>query len=284
TGPDASHFEVDHNGLYLKAGTVLNASTKPEYEVSVQVDDPTVGTTPDASSAPYKLTVTASAGGLSAAQIAITEVAPWSSGNSPVAADWFELTNVGTTKVDMTGWRINDNHASFASAVPWEGVTSLAPGHSAVFVNGTEAKANEFIADWYPGGAPTGFQIGWLPEGPGLSTSGDQVNIYDSTGAKVSGVEFGASPSAAPFGSFDNTAALGVGATTDPLLTTISTVGTNGAFSADGGNEIGSPGTASVKSPLAVTEAAPWGSSWPEYKADWFELTNESPVAVNLTG
>ena len=39
-----------------------------------------------------------------------------------------------------------------------------------------------------------------------------------------------------------------------------------------------------MKSPVAVTEVAPWGSSWPEYKADWFELTNESPVAVSLTG
>jgi uncharacterized protein YjiK len=286
TGPDASHFEVDHNGLYLKSGTVLNAATKAEYEVEVQVDDPAVGATPDATSAPYKLTVTpnGSGGGTSAAQIAITEVAPWSSGNSPVAADWFELTNVGTTKVDMTNWRINDNHASFASSVPWEGLTSLAPGESAVLIDGTEATANAFVADWYPGGKPAGFKIGWIPGGPGLSTSGDQVNIYDSTGAKVSGVEFGASPSAAPFGSFDNTAALGVGATVDPLLTAISTVGTNEAFSADAGNEIGSPGTAPVKSPVAVTEVAPWGSSWPEYKTDWFELTNESPVAVSLTG
>ncbi|HEY5332697.1 MAG TPA: SdiA-regulated domain-containing protein, partial [Solirubrobacterales bacterium] len=283
-GPDASHFEVDHNGLYLKAGTTLKASAQAEYEVRVQVDDPTSVANPDATSSPYKLTVTPSSGGTSAAQIAVTEVAPWSSGNSPVAADWFELTNVGTTKVDMTGWRMNDNHASFASSDAIEGVTNLAPGHSAVFVNGTEAKANEFIADWYPGGAPTGFEIGWLPEGPGLSTSGDQVNIYDSTGAKVSGVEIGASPSAAPFGTFDNTAALGVGATVDPTLTALSTVGTNEAFSADAGNEIGSPGTAPVSSPLAVTEAAPWGSSNVEYKADWFELTNESPVAVSLAG
>jgi uncharacterized protein YjiK len=292
TGPDASHFEVDHNGLYLKAGTVLKASEKAEYEVSVQVDDPTSPTDPDATSAPYKLAVTPNSGGTSSAQIAITEVAPWSSSKGrAIEADWFELTNVGTTKVDLTGWRMNDNHASFASSVPLEGVTSLAPGHSAVFVNGDEeghASAGEaniakFIADWFPVAAPMGFQIGWLPE-VGLSTGGDQVNIYDSTGAKVSGVAFGASPGSAPFGTFDNTAALGVGATTDPTLTTLSTVGTNEAFSVDGGTEIGSPGTAPVKSPLAVTEVAPWGNNWPEYKADWFELTNESPVAVSLTG
>jgi uncharacterized protein YjiK len=285
TGPDASHFEVESNGLFLKAGTVLNASTQAEYEVTVQVDDPAVGASPDASSAPYKLTVTANTGGTSAAQVAVTEVAPWGSGNSPIAADWFELTNVGATKVDLTGWRMTDNHATFASTVPLEGVSSLAPGHSAVFVNGDEAKAGEFKADWFPVTVPSGFQIGWLPE-VGLSTSGDQVNIFDSTGAKVSGVAFGASPASAPFGTFDNTAALGVGATTDPTLTTLSAVGTNEAISADAGNEIGSPGTAPAPSPLAVTEVAPWGSTEGSstYEADWFELTNESPVAASLAG
>lgn len=62
TGPDASDFEVDHNGLYLKSGTTLKASTQAEYEVSVQVDDPTTPTDPDAVSAPYKLTVTPNSG------------------------------------------------------------------------------------------------------------------------------------------------------------------------------------------------------------------------------
>src|SRR5262249_40684702 len=33
TGADASSFEVDSNGLYLKAGTVLNAATKSSYTV-----------------------------------------------------------------------------------------------------------------------------------------------------------------------------------------------------------------------------------------------------------
>jgi hypothetical protein len=37
------------------------------------------------------------------AAIIISEVAPWSSGNSPVAADWFELTNTGSTSVNISG-------------------------------------------------------------------------------------------------------------------------------------------------------------------------------------
>lgn len=283
TGPDASHFEVESTGLFLKSGTVLNAATQAEYEVTVQVDDPAAGGSPDATSAPYKLTVTSSSGGgVSEAQIAVTEVAPWSSGSSPFKADWFELTNIGATKVDLTGWRMTDNHATFASTVPLEGVTSLAPGHSAVFVNGNEAKANEFVADWYPGGAPAGFQIGWLPE-VGLSTSGDQVNIFDSVGAKVAGVEFGASPGAAPFTTFENPTAAGLGGGTDPALTTFAANGVKGAFTT-AANEIGSPGTDAVSPPLAITEVAPWGSGEVEYKADWFELTNESAVAIDLTG
>src|ERR1700742_3411349 len=59
TGPDAADFEVDHNGLYLKSGTVLKVSEQAEYEVSVAVDDPTSSQNPDAESEPYKLTVTA---------------------------------------------------------------------------------------------------------------------------------------------------------------------------------------------------------------------------------
>ena len=75
---------------------------------------------------------------------------------SAIEADWFELTNVGTTKVDLTGWRMNDNHASFASSVPLEGVTSLAPGHSAVFVNGDETATPASAKRTSPNSSPTG--------------------------------------------------------------------------------------------------------------------------------
>lgn len=41
------------------------------------------------------------------AQVAITEVAPWSSGNSRIEADWFELTKRGASAVDISGWRMD---------------------------------------------------------------------------------------------------------------------------------------------------------------------------------
>jgi Tol biopolymer transport system component len=49
SGADAALFEVAGSVLYLKAGTVLDYETKPQLDVTVSVDDPTVGATPDAS-------------------------------------------------------------------------------------------------------------------------------------------------------------------------------------------------------------------------------------------
>jgi Ca2+-binding RTX toxin-like protein len=48
SGTDASFFEVDATGLYIKANTVLNYEAKTSYSVTVNVDDSTVGNTTDA--------------------------------------------------------------------------------------------------------------------------------------------------------------------------------------------------------------------------------------------
>ncbi len=57
SGPDAASFEIVGNKLRLKAGTVLNFHTKPSYSMRVNVDDTTLGTTPDAF-ADFTLTIT----------------------------------------------------------------------------------------------------------------------------------------------------------------------------------------------------------------------------------
>jgi hypothetical protein len=49
SGADASVFEVVAGQLRLKAGTVLNYTTQKTYSVTMNVDDTTVGGTPDAS-------------------------------------------------------------------------------------------------------------------------------------------------------------------------------------------------------------------------------------------
>lgn len=289
TGADAASFEVDENGLYLKAGTALDAVSKSSYSVAVTVDDAAVGSTPDATSATFTLTIEA-VGAASSASVAVTEVTSWASGNSSYASDWWELTNTGTETIDLTNWRFDDDSNSFATAVVLIGVSSLAPGRSAIFIDGDATKATEFTNFWFPGGAPAGFQIGYYSgSGIGLSTGGDQVNVFNDAGTELTGVAFG---TAVPGQSFDNTAAIGDTTATPPTITTLSADGVNGAFTITRvappvgiqPTETGSPGSSPIAPPLVITEVAPWGSSSLQpYATDWWELTNNSAQTIDLT-
>jgi uncharacterized protein YjiK len=242
SGPDAGSFQIIGTALFLKAGTPLSAAAQSSYDVTVNVDDPTVGATPDASTS-YTLTITSGASG--PITLAITEAAPWSSGNSPLASDWFELTNFGTSSVSLTGWTMDDNSNSFAVSVPLNGVASIKPGESVIFIETASssdlaAKAQSFINLWYGGTAPAGLQIGsYSGSGVGLSTGGDAVNVFDNGGALHAAISFPTSPSGTPLPTFDNSAGLN-----SVVVSSLSVVGQFGAFvAASDANEIGSPGT-----------------------------------------
>ena len=217
----------------------------------------------------------------------ISEVAPWGSGNTPYAFDWFEVTNAGARPVDLTGWRMDDNSNAFASGLPLNGVTSIAPGESVIFIETAtagelSAKAAAFRTAWFGGSPPAGLQIGsYSGGGAGLSTGGDAVNLFNASGNRVTGVAFGSATSG-PFQSFENQTRLGSETLPLPILTTLSEAGDNGAFSAiNDANEAGSPGTTGK---LLVTEVAPWSSGDSPVGADWFEVTNTGAVAVDVTG
>ncbi|BAY75023.1 putative outer membrane adhesin [Nostoc linckia NIES-25] len=241
TGTDADFFEVDSTGLYIKAGTVLDYETKTSYSVTVNVDDPTVGNTPDAI-ANFALAVTDVVNETPSLPSAIiSEVSPWSSGNSPYGADWFEVTNTGTSAVNITGWRVDDDSNNFANSVALNGVTSIAPGQSVIFIEGNASTASAFKTAWFGNNVPNAFTIGtYSGSGIGLSTGGDAVNLFDSSGNRITGIRFGTSTTGL---TFDNKA--GVGSTTLPLPTvsTLSVAGVNGAFVASNVPETGSPGT-----------------------------------------
>jgi uncharacterized protein YjiK/2',3'-cyclic-nucleotide 2'-phosphodiesterase (5'-nucleotidase family)/phosphodiesterase/alkaline phosphatase D-like protein len=251
TGADAGLFEITGNVLSIKAGTKIDFETKTSYSVNVNVDDSTVGSTPDVTTA-YTLAVTDVANETpptSTGGIFVTEVAPWSSGNSPVAADWFELTNTGSAAVNITGWKFDDNSNTFANALTLNGITSIGAGESVVFIETTAATTPTapaaFLTNWFGTKPPTGLQIGtYTGAGAGLSTAGDAVNIYNAAGVLQTNLVFGASPASAPFATFNN-AALQNNATTS----TLSAIGTNGASSVTNllptsisVTEIGSPG------------------------------------------
>ncbi len=169
------------------------------------------------------------------AQVRVTEVAPWSSGNSPVGADWFELTNFGPSAVNIAGWKVDDSSNSFASALALNGVTSIGAGQSVIFLEGSAATTATFASNWASGGTLVGYYSG---SGIGLSTGGDAINIYNAAGTLQANVAFGTSDAASPYQTFDNAA--GLNSTT---ITQLSVVGVNGAHATAAGMEIGSPGS-----------------------------------------
>jgi hypothetical protein len=87
TGTDASAFQIVGSALYLKAGTVLNSVTKPIYSITVNVDDPTVGSTRMPIVA-FTLTVHR----LPPGSIVITEVAPGAA--AVLSAPTVQVTNI----------------------------------------------------------------------------------------------------------------------------------------------------------------------------------------------
>ncbi len=181
--------------------------------------------------------------------ILITEVAPWASGNSPYLTDWFELTNTGSSAVNITGWQMDDN-SNGSAKVNLTGISSIAAGESVIFTE--KSTTSSFLSTWFGSNVPVGLQVGnYAGAGVGLGTSGDAVNIYNSTGVLQANVTFGASDSVAPLQTFNNAAGINKGA-----ISLLSQVGVNGAFvAAIDINEIGSPGT--IVS--AVPEASTYG-------------------------
>ena len=66
----------------------------------------------------------------------ISEVHPSGSGNAAYGADWFEITNIGTEPVNITGWKVDDSSNAIATAAALRGVTLIPAGKSAVFFEG----------------------------------------------------------------------------------------------------------------------------------------------------
>lgn len=221
---------------------------------------------------------------VAAANVVVTEVDPAGSGTGAASynADWFELTNLGTTAQDITGWSVVDNHAASNSASPYSsgtisianaaagsvllsGVTSIAAGQSVVFLENTGLTADQTAAQiakfesiWFGANVPASFVIGSYDAtgktSVGLSQTTDMVNIFSgsaSSSALVASVAFGSDGSATPLATFNNAAGLN-----NATLALKSTLGVNGALASTNGAEIGSPGTvAAVPEPAGLALA-----------------------------
>ena len=128
-----------------------------------------------------------------------------------MAADWFEVTNIGAGPVDITGWKVDDSSESPVAAVPLNGITSIAPGESVIFIETANLAGAQaaFLNTWFGANPPADLQIGsYTGSGIGLSTGGDAVNLYDASGVLKARVFFGPSPAGPSFPTFDNAAGL----------------------------------------------------------------------------
>jgi hypothetical protein len=120
------------------------------------------------------------------AQLRISEV--MSSSGVGGTADWFEVTNYGSSPVAMTGARMDDNSFTFLSSVELLGVSSIAAGDSAVFIETSTldpaAEVAAFRTFW--GGDATGAPIGYYSgSGISFSSNGDGVVVFDSIGGEL---------------------------------------------------------------------------------------------------
>lgn len=188
------------------------------------------------------------------ADLRITEV--MSSSGAGGTEDWFEVTNFGASAIDISGYRMDDSSASFASSAELlgDGFTSIGAGESVVFLEIDVDVATEIAAFkdfWFGASVPGNFKIGYY-SGSGLSFSsnGDGVTVFDSVGNTAAPlVSFGAATGGSSFDNYD-------GSLTSDLP--VSQVGVNGAFFSNNGlGNIASPGRiAAIPEPTAAAVLA----------------------------
>jgi hypothetical protein len=162
-GTDAAQFSIVGTELFLAAGATLDFETNPTLDVSVQVDDPTVGTTPD-DTASTSFTVTLARHDLTNAEngnggfvingVTNDDFSGYSVSNAgDVNGDGFEDLIVGARQADPNG----NNNA----------------GASYVVFGKTDGTAIE-LADVQIGTNPSGFVI-------------NGIDANDRSGSPVSG-------------------------------------------------------------------------------------------------
>ncbi|MDD0838715.1 lamin tail domain-containing protein [Curvibacter sp. HBC61] len=193
--------------------------------------------------------------GLAQADLLITEV--MSSSAATATADWFELTNTGSTPVSLSGLKMDDSSASFANAVAMTGLDTIGPGESVVFVEGSAAAITAFRSKW--GGAFPRLRVGsYTGSGVGLGAGGDSVLVFDGGGVELSRQNFSTATTGVSFQWSSNNSAPTLSAASDSF----GSVASNG--------DVGSPGRRSTAAaPAAPVSQAASGVTGTGFTASW---------------
>lgn len=178
-------------------------------------------------------------------------------------ADWWEVTNYGSAAVDITGWKFDDNSFAFANSVALNGITSIGPGESAIFVE-TASPLTDLPAfrTFWGGSAATAAIGSYTGSGVSLSSAGDGIVLFNSIGTEVTPrVTFGAATTGSSF--FYQYDTIGDPTTSPNSAAVVSTAGTLGGqvtylSATTSPQNTGSPGTAinAVPEPSSVAAVA----------------------------
>ena len=172
------------------------------------------------------------------------------SGTAPTfTPDWWEVTNFGTSAVDISGWKFDDSSFAIGNAVALNGVTSIGAGESVVFLE-TAAPGTDIpnFRSFWGGSAATAAIGSYTGSGVGLSSAGDGIVLFNSGSAEATPrVSFGGATLGSSF--YYQYSSIGDPTTSPNTSALVSTVGTlNGQvtyLSATSATQnIGSPGTA----------------------------------------
>ncbi len=178
-------------------------------------------------------------------------------------ADWWEVTNYGSSAVDITGWKVDDSSFTSGSSVALNGITSISAGESVAFLetttldSGTVATLiSSFRTFW--GGSAASAQIGYYAgSGIGLSSNGDGLVMFSGTTETTPRVSFGAATAGSSFYyGYDAAGDPTTSPNTNAIVSTVGTLGGQITFASatiSTAQNIGSPGTAvAVPEPSSV--------------------------------
>lgn len=180
--------------------------------------------------------------------IRITEAMSSSAVAPSATPDWFELTNLGSTDIDITGWKVDDNSFAFASAVALNGVTTIPAGKSVIFIETAtpETTIATFKSVW--GSSVDNVSIGsYTGSGIGLGSTGDGVVLFKADGTEVTRVSFGAATAGSSFyWTYDATGTVVASAVISTVGTITGTTANQVTIKSTGDHDTASPGTAVI--------------------------------------
>lgn len=140
-------------------------------------------------------------------QLVITEVMA-SSGHSATDAngDWWELTNTGSSAVNLNGYKWDDTPEIPATASAFPAGITIQPGESIVILDESAGNVAAWKTAWGLASSTRVLDSTQFANAnvggedfSGLSASGDEVNLYDAGGNVVASVAFGASTAGKSF-------------------------------------------------------------------------------------